>query len=321
MNIIRKTKDYKGITLVALIVTIVILLILAGISIAQLTKYILFEKAKITKEKSTIAQKDEEAKLSDYETIISKHNGSSRDELSWIENDAKKLLSITSDPISLSDVVNSEKIMEKIMKQNETTDLCLSNSNIRNAILNSDVALNFTVRLNQILSTNNITLISDNQYKVSNGDKVRSNAITPYSNRYSYGGFDGKYVNTSGSWPYDFSCSGSSEYGKSQGYYLIYEFNEPVFAFKFKYQVSHNSSTSGNRKYAVQASNDGNNWISLTETTEHSGKRWVDTCTQKVIYTQENVNKYKMFRLITLEASGEDCGESAIGEFEIFGIK
>ena len=40
----------RGITLVALIVTIIILLILAGISIASLTGNRLFEKAKLAKE-------------------------------------------------------------------------------------------------------------------------------------------------------------------------------------------------------------------------------------------------------------------------------
>ena len=44
-------KKNKGITLVALVITIIILLILAGISIAQLTGNGLFENAKLAKEK------------------------------------------------------------------------------------------------------------------------------------------------------------------------------------------------------------------------------------------------------------------------------
>ena len=47
----KKTKEQKGITLVALIITIIILLILAGISIANLTQTGLFEKAQEAKEK------------------------------------------------------------------------------------------------------------------------------------------------------------------------------------------------------------------------------------------------------------------------------
>lgn len=45
-------KENKGITLVALVVTIIILLILSGISIMVLTQTGIFEKAKEAKEKS-----------------------------------------------------------------------------------------------------------------------------------------------------------------------------------------------------------------------------------------------------------------------------
>ena len=58
MNKIRVLKN-KGITLVALVITIIILLILAGISIATLTGSGLFEKAKLAKEQSEERQKEE----------------------------------------------------------------------------------------------------------------------------------------------------------------------------------------------------------------------------------------------------------------------
>ena len=45
-------KKNKGITLVALVVTIVVLLILAGISISALTNTGIFQKAKDAKQKS-----------------------------------------------------------------------------------------------------------------------------------------------------------------------------------------------------------------------------------------------------------------------------
>ena len=49
----------NGITLVAIIVTVIILLILAGISIEQLTGNGLFEKAKMAKEKQENAEIEE----------------------------------------------------------------------------------------------------------------------------------------------------------------------------------------------------------------------------------------------------------------------
>ncbi len=63
----------KGITLVSLVITIVILLILAGISIAQLTGNGLFKNAKLAKEKSENAQKLENSILEEYESELSKY--------------------------------------------------------------------------------------------------------------------------------------------------------------------------------------------------------------------------------------------------------
>ena len=66
----EKTKENRAITLVALIVTIIILLILAGISVSLLTQTGLFEKAKKAKEKSDDAQKQEQGILKSYEDEI-----------------------------------------------------------------------------------------------------------------------------------------------------------------------------------------------------------------------------------------------------------
>ena len=62
----KKTKELKGITLIALVITIVILLILAGISISALTNQGLFEKAKEAKQKYENAQKNESEILETY---------------------------------------------------------------------------------------------------------------------------------------------------------------------------------------------------------------------------------------------------------------
>ena len=58
-----KEKSIKGITLVALVITIVILLILAGISIQAITNTGLFANAKKAKEKSIEGQLKEEISL------------------------------------------------------------------------------------------------------------------------------------------------------------------------------------------------------------------------------------------------------------------
>ena len=64
----------KGITLVALVITIVILLILAGISISTLTNTGIFQKAKDAKGASENAEKEEKSLLSEYEQEIIKQD-------------------------------------------------------------------------------------------------------------------------------------------------------------------------------------------------------------------------------------------------------
>lgn len=63
-------KSTKGITLVALVVTIIILLILAGVSIAALTNTELFEKAMKAERESKNAQELENTIFEDYENSI-----------------------------------------------------------------------------------------------------------------------------------------------------------------------------------------------------------------------------------------------------------
>ena len=54
----KNLKNSKAITLVALVITIVILLILAGISISALTNTGIFQKAKDAKSASENAERD-----------------------------------------------------------------------------------------------------------------------------------------------------------------------------------------------------------------------------------------------------------------------
>ena len=59
-----KTNDKKGITLIALVITIIVLLILAGVSIATLTgNNSIINQANESKVKSTISQIKEEIEL------------------------------------------------------------------------------------------------------------------------------------------------------------------------------------------------------------------------------------------------------------------
>ena len=77
-----KTKENlnKGITLVALVITIIILLILAGVAITALTTTGLFENAKQAKNAMENAQTKENATLSDYSSEINEYISSNRND-------------------------------------------------------------------------------------------------------------------------------------------------------------------------------------------------------------------------------------------------
>ena len=72
----EKIRNKRGITLIALVVTIIVLLILAGVTIATLTgENGILTKAQEAKEKTDKAQKDEENTLNDYELYIKEATG------------------------------------------------------------------------------------------------------------------------------------------------------------------------------------------------------------------------------------------------------
>ena len=73
----KKIANNRGITLIALIVTIIVLLILAGISVSMLTgQNGILNRAAEAKEKTVVAQKDEEKTLQGYEDIMAQYTGS-----------------------------------------------------------------------------------------------------------------------------------------------------------------------------------------------------------------------------------------------------
>ena len=92
----------KGITLIALVITIIILLILAGISISALTNQGLFKNAKIAQNATEKAEIEQGQKLNEYEDEINKYLNNS--------NEDKKEVKLVADNINkvLSTTVNTE---------------------------------------------------------------------------------------------------------------------------------------------------------------------------------------------------------------------
>ena len=83
-------KSNKAITLVALIITIIILLILAGITIASLTKNGLFNKTKQAEENYFLAEVEEHIKTIIYEKNVEKQgNATLQDIVDGLDEDEK----------------------------------------------------------------------------------------------------------------------------------------------------------------------------------------------------------------------------------------
>ena len=72
----KETRKNRGITLIALVITIIVLLILAGVSIAMLTgNNGILTQAKLAKENTTLAKEDEENKLAKNNEYIKEQTG------------------------------------------------------------------------------------------------------------------------------------------------------------------------------------------------------------------------------------------------------
>ena len=91
-----QNKD-KGITLIALVITIIILLILAGISISALTNQGLFKNAKAAQNATEKAEEEQGQRLNEYEDEINKYlNNANEDEkIGLITDNINKELSKT----------------------------------------------------------------------------------------------------------------------------------------------------------------------------------------------------------------------------------
>ena len=126
----KKTKRQNGITLVALVVTIIILLILATISIQSLTNTGLFKKAQEAKEKTQNATENQAKTLNEYEDELNKYiSGTiSKQPVKKVEDNIGNVLS-TTDNTELQDAYGNKivvpagfKIVSNSDTNNATTD-------------------------------------------------------------------------------------------------------------------------------------------------------------------------------------------------------
>lgn len=100
-----KNKNSKGITLVALVITIILLLIIAGISIVELAEKGLFEKTKLAKEKQNNAQNKENQILQEYENSVESTESVSSNR----ENEKSYFLKVYKDDVLCEDIPSKDE--------------------------------------------------------------------------------------------------------------------------------------------------------------------------------------------------------------------
>ena len=121
---INKNKD-RGITLVALVITIIILLILETISIQSLTNTGLFQKAQEAKEKTQNAEENQAKTLNEYEDELNKYvSGNIEEKKDPIKEVSNKVLS-TTDNTELQDAYGNKIVVPagfKIVSNDDTSN-------------------------------------------------------------------------------------------------------------------------------------------------------------------------------------------------------
>ena len=121
---INKNKD-RGITLVALVITIIILLILATISIQSLTNTGLFAKAQEAKEKTKNAEENQAKTLNEYEDELNKYiSGDVKTPIKKVTDNIDSVLS-TTDNTELEDAYGNKIVVPagfKIISNSDTNN-------------------------------------------------------------------------------------------------------------------------------------------------------------------------------------------------------
>lgn len=159
-------RNNGGITLIGLIVTIIILLILAGISIATLTDSGLFSNAQKAKEEQENAQSLEDTILADYENKINEYIKGGRETVTLSKEQYDELVGRLS-------AVETDLKSTKTELANTKTEL--SNSNTRISELENETIVNKRINLmNTVQRIPISTTLSIRDYEIELSDSIEN---------------------------------------------------------------------------------------------------------------------------------------------------
>ena len=211
----KRERKQTGITLIALVITVIVLLILAGVTIAALSgDNGILTRAKDAKEKTEQAQKDEEKTLSDMESVLGNIDfdnvnlqdtnpaGAMPSDTTILENDANK-------GIVIKDINNNEWVWVEVPKTtvfaglaiNTTKELTEQNyTDIKNKLIDY-VAIYRDLWTDEWYAEDGSTLVTASTENLTDARKALTNGCgltydeykTAYQKMlksvYTYGGF------------------------------------------------------------------------------------------------------------------------------------
>ena len=184
MKKILKTKEEKGITLVVLVITIIVLLILAGVSIQAINNTGLFANAKKAKEKSIEAQLKEEISLAIQDIQIEEtSNAKVFDMQSLIEKLPEKLSDITIESDSQESKGEYKGYNYRITKDYEViiegktnirikTEITPKEYTKENVVMNVEITSNESP-IKRIVEPENLSKNSEGKYIVSKNGQYK----------------------------------------------------------------------------------------------------------------------------------------------------
>lgn len=292
----------KGITLVALIITIILMLILSGVVISlTIGENGLFNTAKYAAKKWQNAEKEEISELDKLNKLT--YGITSFESMLEACNIDKKY--------TLEDLVNNKDgILEKVLANNNAVDYILSNpKEYLEAFVNSEIAVTMLAQkentkgkvinnlewLNKIQSSNNVESFDKNMEVIpimtSNNTPSGEVIASAYSDQnHPYCAFDG---NTDS---YFYNNTANNDYT------ITYKFDNIKNIYKISVNLSNPSSLDSNNKFIIYISEDeeGEEWEEVKNDTwkwakgENGAKR-TETITLKKV---KQVRRIKIYSYI-----------------------
>lgn len=327
-----KIKNEKAITLLALVITIIILLILAGVGIHTLTNTALLKKSKEAKEKYLNSEGQENKILSEYMSMISSRNNKDYDEKIYDQWTTWLYLAGIDNPekYNKGKILENEELMRTLLSSESAVDYMLQSTDfIMQAIFNSKTALGLIIQnqnvMNKVILNNEWTSeIENNKIAIETLKKDSNFTTVPTLTGNSSNVVQSSSYNDSDFWGAWKCFDGKIGVGDSAAHwssrdaseqYVGYKFDNPVWIF----EVTLNNGVAdtveyGAKKAEVQYSDNNIDYYSASDILNIEKKNESQT-----LQLNGNIGKHCYWRIHILE--GYNNSYMNISEIKFNGLK